>query len=107
MQQIKFPPKLRSDKKHHLNEYDSSGQLAIALHTLLLHWNDPENAQPTEAQILLIRNYFKQYLKEDCWRLQYLKNAYALLRASIDKIYTADDIASWVGNCWEVGLDPI
>jgi hypothetical protein len=89
---------------------EQSGALARAVRAWL-SYRCNERTAPDAEQIKLLVEYCAHWVKAPCWEratddLEYVAQLESLrLRAALE-IKSADDLAKWLHDCLEFGLDP-
>jgi hypothetical protein len=82
---------------------EQSGVLGAAMNAYLAH--RVESApEPTSEQVQLLASYFSYVIQAPCWELGAERGALIKKAAAIK---TADDIAAWIHEALDVGIDPI
>lgn len=61
----------------------------------------------TPFHIELVRQYLEYYLNAPCWTLVGMEQEFADLRNRVKELRTAREIAAWIVDCLETGIDPL
>lgn len=64
-------------------------------------------AKCTPEQVELVRDYMEYYVNAPCWLTEGMEQEFADLRTHIKSLKTAKEIATWIKDALEVGLDPL
>lgn len=88
---------------------DVTGMLIAAVDSYLAYRVDKGPA-PNPQQTELLRNYCEHYINAPAWTTT-CRDAFdeelARLRDRIRDLRSADEIAAWIVDCMDIGLDPL
>jgi hypothetical protein len=84
-----------------------TGQIPAAVNAYLDHRVDPANPPPTPTQFAILQAYLVHYINAPCWDGSGFTAELAQLRAAIQRAQTPDDLARWIHDCLQIGIDPL
>jgi len=84
-----------------------SGILELAV-TAYLGYRCNTGPEPTPDQVSLLREYFRHWINAPCWsENEGFEEEMAHLKSSIDGLTSCDQLAAWIKEALEIGLDPL
>lgn len=87
-----------------------SGILRIAVHAYLEHRISAHKPAPDSEQFALLKSYVIHHINAPCWDAVcegVFEKALAALRRDAALLETSDDIAAYINQAMEIGLDPL
>jgi hypothetical protein len=98
--------------------HDSYGELGLpttyyrqestraAILVYVRHMADPRfEPAPTAAELRLVVEYCAYFINAPCWK--YPARELRMLRASIEHVKSAHELATWLWGCVQIGIDPL
>ena len=67
-----------------------------------------QGGKPAKAeQVELVRDYCEYYINAPCWATEGAEHRFADLRERIKTLKTVQEVAAWIVDCLQVGIDPL
>lgn len=84
-----------------------SGVLRRAVRAFLDNRVMPGNPAVSEDRIAVLREYLVHFIHAPCWDGSEFEAELAALREAVGGLSSADEIAAWIGQCMQIGIDPL
>jgi hypothetical protein len=85
---------------------EQTGVLPDAMRAYVFHAAKPEtHPAPDASQLALVISYFRYVINAPCWRAD--KKELVRLRGLAARMTTTEEVEQFLGDCLEIGLDPI
>jgi len=89
---------------HYWGHRDGATRAAILVY--VRHMADPRfEPEPTADELRLVVEYCAYFINAPCWK--WPKHELGMLRASIEHVKTAHELATWLWGCSSIGIDPL